>query len=138
MKPRPKKREDIEDKRDEFVREGGETCEQAGSGLPKTLYGNPKWHELSELVVIQRLQGQTSLPAKRRSENKKQKNKKNTVYILATHGPLSQSCSKNWLHTLPAYSAKPTPSRVVFLSASPGTPPLWPSIRKVLRWPPLL
>jgi len=103
-----------------------------GSGLPKPLYGNPKWHELSELVMIQRLQEQT-IPAKRRT---KKKERKNTVYILATHGPLSQSCSKNWLHTLPAYSAKPTPIRVEFLSASPGTPPLWPSIRKVLRCPP--
>jgi hypothetical protein len=28
--------------------------------------------------------------------------KKSTVYMLATHGPLSHTCSKNWLHTLPA------------------------------------
>ena len=37
------------------------------SGLPKTLYGSPTWHERSELVVIQRLQ-EHKFPAKRRSK----------------------------------------------------------------------
>ena len=85
--------------------------------------------------MIQRLQGQT-FPAKRRSENKRnrkgKKKGKNTVYILATHGPLSHFAASNGY--IPSqHSAKPTPSRVVFLSASPGTPLVLPSIRKVLR-----
>ena len=100
------------------------------SSLHKDTIGNPTWLESNVRISRDTALQEQTFPAKPRSENRK-----NTVYILATQGPLSHfAVSSGYIPS--QHSAKPTPSRVVFLSASPGTPPLWPSIRKVLRCPP--
>jgi hypothetical protein len=82
------------------------------SGLPKILYGNPKWHELSELVTIQRLQEQ---PSPQNAERKK-KRKEETQYISwPPTAPSPNFAARNGY--IPSQkNAKPTPLWVEVLT----------------------